>query len=331
MARYTRRGFNKGRRIKLGKGKYSDGREYHIDKNTGIDTTDVNDLFSLPPDGCLRRIYYRKTGMVRDTPEKQVIITKSHMLVISHLYMAQTGRKVQRTNKDYRSKISPHMIADFDVRIIGNAKSNTVPALVKIVTEQEYIRIKYGGLPELYRLQAQHASYVCNDKWAGVILYCPSRTKILSFDVPRDSQTDEHAVRACNDIWDMIQHQELPKAFDIKNRRCLFCSWRITCKGDQYLVEKLKESYSEMADDMLVLQTIEEEIRLARENVQDSIIKQLNGRKQLITPFATIDYDEKEQWKIDTAKMLKELPDLKTRYGKKIITKKVSITPWNLL
>jgi len=328
MARY-KGGYKKGIKVKLGKGLYSDGREYRMSMTSGVDNSDMKDLFSLPPDGCLRRLWYKKVLIEPDTPVPEEV-TKDFERYVCRLYYEQSKRYTKKANRDFRSRTYQYMIAHIGAFLTGKTRGKSVPGIIKVVTEPEYIRIQYDGLPESWKLEIQHAIVTNMFPWGCVIVYCPFVSKILSFDVNNDDDLATEIIKACGDFWeDNVQKKNIPPKFDVDNERCLFCHWRITCHGEKYLVTKSNAKIDATVNDLFNLQRHEAIISDAKRILEEIATGQMGTKKSVVTPLGAISHSLKAQTKIDTKKLFKDHPEFKQVYGKPIEVEEFKLTPWN--
>jgi hypothetical protein len=328
MARY-KGGFRKGTKVKLSKGVYSDGREYRMSVTSGVDNTDMKDLFSLPPDGCLRRLWYKKVLIEPDTalPED---IAKDFERYVCRLYYEQSKRYTKKANRDYRSRTYSYMISHISAFLTGKTTAKSVPGIIKVVTEPEYIRIQYEGIPEHWGLEIQHVITTNMFPWGCILVYCPFKAKVLAFDINADDDIAVEIVKACGDFWeDNVQKKTIPPSFNVDNECCMFCHWRITCHGEQYLVSKPNLQFEVAVNDLFNLQRHETLIAQTKKVIEKSAVGLLGTKKSVITPLGTISFGAKSQTKIDTQKLFKDHPEFKQVYGKPISIDEFKLIPWN--
>lgn len=230
------------RKVKLGKGKYKDGREYVIDRMSGIGSSDVADVFSLPPYGCARRLYYQKIGTQPDyelpKDETNYHIRRGNMFerLAAEEYIKMTGRKAIKPNRAFRSDYHHYMIAHLDWLIVNKGlprKQRSCPLELKNPSKEHFLKIKMEGIPEYWLLQLQHQIYVKEAPWGSFGIMSPELAQMLpAFDLERDDALINKIIRAEGLMWDTILERKPPEKLDIDDKRCAVCSWRVTCHGE---------------------------------------------------------------------------------------------------
>jgi putative phage-type endonuclease len=325
------------RKVKLGKGKYKDKREYIIPRETGIGSADVADVFSLPPYGCARRLYYQKTGSppdyVYDKNETNYHIRRGNMFekLAAEQYIKMTGRKAFKPNRAFRSDYHPFMIAHIDWLIQNKGagrKASACPLELKNPSKQHYLKIKHEGIPDYWILQLQHQMYVKEAPWGAFGVMSPEMAQMLpSFDLERDENLINKIVRVEGLMWEAIQERKPPEKLPIEDKRCATCDWRITCHGElgEFLEKESDWVYIEDKDFQELTKTYLElkgEIDEKTETLgmlKDTIQKktaEYEGKARFKTDWMKIYNLEFKQARWDMAKLKTEHPELEKDYKK---------------
>ncbi len=320
-------GFVRGAKVRIGKNKYSDGREYHIPPASGIDNSDMADLFCLPPAGCSRRLFYKKTLVAPDFPVEEFAV-RPFLDLVEPVYYGKMKRYVRKPSRDFRSSTHKLMISHPSFLLVGDKRAGSIPAAVKVVPTAEFIRIQYSGLPEAWVLEAQHLALV-KGAWACVIVYCPFYSDILNYDIEGDPAVAQEILSAAKDFWVCVEKQEAPPRFDKTDKRCFLCPFRIVCQGEEFRKPKADTKMNEIARRMIFLDDEAQSITDARKALQGESLRAMGSKYVVDTAYGTIDASTRKQVKIDTAKLFKDHPDLKKKYGKQVPVKEPKLVPWN--
>lgn len=240
--RYMNKLWQKGQKVKVSPGVYLDGREYVIDRRSGIGGSDVSNVLSLKPYGCARRLFYEKIGQQSDfpLPAENPNMRRGKLLehVAADLYAEETGRRVWRPGRSFRSNQHPFMIANIDrfFSIAGGKKKvggkTGLPLEIKCPSKAMFYKIKSEGMPDEYLLQHQHYLTVLQREWGSLSFFCAETTDTYNTDIAFDEPNSFELIRAEAAFWKMITEKKPPATLSPDDERCPRCSWRVTCHGD---------------------------------------------------------------------------------------------------
>ena len=335
MARYKEHkgGFQRGRLVKLAKGVYTDSREYWMEETSGVNGKDMTDLYGLLS-GCQRKLWYRKTGATPNAPIK-LNLTERYQKTVKDLYYTQTKRYANMPNRDFRSKEHKNMYCGYDIRLPADKAKigvKTIPGIIKVMPEPEYLKYKWTGLTGEISLEAQHIMYVTRSPWMVVLIFCPFISAILSYDIATDKAMIDNIITEVQEFWPHVTENNPPPKLEVNNPKCFECNWRITCQGEEFMVpfDQNTLNLEKPVNDLLLLQFYQDTLTLTKAIIEKEVVRGLLGKEKVITPLATVEYVTKTQRKIDTAKILQDNPDFKQNYGVPITTRELKIIPWNV-
>lgn len=337
-----------GNKVKLGKGKYKDKREYKIDRITGIGSADVADVFNLPPYGCARRLYYQKTATPSDyelpRDETNYHIRRGNMFerLAAEMYIKMTGRKAIKPNRAFRSDYHPYMIAHLDWLLIDKKASRRgCPLELKNPSKEHFLKIKHEGIPEYWLLQLQHQMYVKESPWGSFGVMSPELAQMLpSFDLERDDGLINKIVKAEGLMWDTIQERKPPEKLDLDDKRCAVCSWRVTCHGEiGEFLEKASDwvyiedrDFQELTKTYLDLRRDIDDKTATLDMLKSTIVKKLatfENFSRFKTDWMKIYNLEFKQARWDVKKIAADHPEMEANYKKIGIVKQLKLVAIN--
>jgi len=208
------------------------------ERQLGIGGSDEHHVFSEPPYGCARRLWYDKRGVDQDYPEDETAVMQRGTRLedlVAELYAERTGRTVERRGTIV-SVEHPFLRVNVD-RVILNAPGQDGPGVLEVKTHNYWMfrLAKKRGLQTAHILQVQHALFVTGYRWASYAILHPDSWDLIHFDVERDDALIAQMVDAGAAFWRTVEHGPTPDALPEIDRRCQTCPWRKTCRGDALL------------------------------------------------------------------------------------------------
>lgn len=337
----------RSRKIKIAKDLYADGREYAIDRETGIGSADVADVFSLEPYGCARKLMYEKLKFMPDYDE-DIATTNFHIKrgllfenLAGEMYSKMTKRRIRTPNRAFRSDYHPFMIAHID-KLVFEKGEKTYPLELKNPSKGHFLKIKYAlnnplssttALPQSWLLQLQHQIFVKEaDKGSFGILSPEMGEMLPAIDIPRDDALIQNfIIKGEGAFWAMKDQNMLPnKLPDIDDKRCAKCSYRITCRGEigeflqsttteyvyaeEPVFHEMSKQYLDLGDEIAE----KEETRSMLKEQMMALIK-THKTPKIKTDYAKVMYLEFPTKKWDMNKLKSDHPDFEALYKREMI------------
>lgn len=130
-------------------------------RKTGIGGSDAGAICGLNPYSSAIHVYQDKTSEeVSEIDNESMRQGRDLEEYVAHRFMEKTGLKVRRSNKMYRSKENPFMIADVDRLVV----SEDAGLECKTASAYNADKWKDGAIPEHYLIQCYHYMAVTGKK-----------------------------------------------------------------------------------------------------------------------------------------------------------------------
>jgi putative phage-type endonuclease len=203
------------------------------DRQGFIGGSDCADVFSLPPFGCSRRLWYQKTGAEPDYPKEDHFHFKRGKILeplAATLYMEETGRKVRRNTQRLVDEEYPFMGALLDREILLDERGIGILE-VKCPAVRTYNQVKREGISEGYLLQMSHYLRVRKASWGAFCNFSAELAEIHHFDVERDEDLIKKVIEGEMAFWELVKRHEAPEKLLEGDRRCTKCIYQVTCKN----------------------------------------------------------------------------------------------------
>lgn len=323
--------YKKGDKVAVGKGearRYIDSREYHIDRSTGIGGSDVGSIFSLPPYGCARKLYYEKTFEEPNYPkEENYHMRRGNLLedVAAQIYREETKRDVRRPNRDFRSLKYPFMIGHVDRVIIDKRKTrNSVPLEIKSPMKPNFFKMKNEGMPDEYNLQLQHYLITMNRPWGSFCIFSSEMCAIHKWDVALDESLMKDIIKGEKYFWSLVETRNPPAQLvdGLDDKRCQRCIYRITCHGEvaRYVEPATEYEYLPGLNEV-VTQYIELRNDLKESTEQFEVCKKqlkelMYGYQKVRTDSGRVQFEFQSRTGFDSKRFEKDHPELAAEYKK---------------
>lgn len=225
------------------------------ERSTGIGGSDAHHIHSLPPYGCVRRLWYEKVGVPMDEPREMTnAMRRGQRLeeIAAEFYEEKTGRDVSAANKVRRHPKHPEILAHLDRRILSIDARGPGVLELKVVGQYMFQKIKEEGPPDAYLFQVQHGMLASSWKWGAMGIYWADGDQMLAFDQDGNQKLQESHVAACLDFWRRVKNDDPPPRLNMhtdEHERCASCPWKETCQGPAMaeLVERQRETLADPA------------------------------------------------------------------------------------
>jgi hypothetical protein len=234
----------------------SQEKSFQDERRSGLGGSDIGGLYNLDF-GCRRKLTYDKTGVPEDfqrieTPEMERGTVMEH--VCKMVYEKRTGRKVS-LQPLARHPMYPWMIVHVDGEVEAPTKPGPGYAEFKVVNRFAMKKFRKEGIRESYILQLQHGMAVKDYQWGSFGLLCLDPWQFEWFDVDKDFDLQSKLYEDEETAWRLIEQRkidlscDLPEQLpDLKDKRCMSCAWRRTCRGSEYAASLPERSTSEKGE-----------------------------------------------------------------------------------
>lgn len=232
-------------------------------------------------------------------------------------YAAAVGLKVRRRNSLLVSKDYPFLIGNIDREICGD-KRGVGFLECKAVSNFNFRRIEFYGLPDEYVFQKEHYFFVANGlyKWGAFAILNRDNGRLLTFDVAPNGELYAEALPKLKDFWHCVETNtppsvELPPLPEVPKYEGKLEDFN----ADASLAGLLKE-YDEAA-------TILSEATELADNVKQQIAEHLQSHEAVECNGKRIFYRATRSKRFDAKRFKSEHPAIYDRYTKETETQKL--------
>lgn len=294
------------------------------ERHTGIGGSDAQHLFSEPPYGCERKMWYEKTQHEADHPMVESgAMTRGNKLedLTADEYKEATGRRIVRRIKTIRHKQYPYMMAHVD-RLIQKDPRGVGILECKTVGREIYFQIMRDGLPLSNALQLQWCMAVTGYTWGAFAILWAEDWKFIHFEVQRDEKLIKHLTDAAHKFWRRVENGPPPERLDPKDKRCKKCPFRTTCQGEALLASvqtengEIQTDYSldGMVAEFIRYKDIVEEATVLMDGAKERLKEAIGDRPVVDTHGYRLHFKPYESSRFDTRRFRKEHPATAKKY-----------------
>ncbi len=300
-------------------------------RRKGIGGSDVVSVLSLPPYGCVTKLYYDKTGVKPDFDDINPQMERGIYLedIVCSIYQGQTGNIVTRL-ENVASRSHPFMLANVD-RVINKqdtdgyySKSQGVLE-VKCPNRDTFMKMQREGLAEAYILQGQHYMYVTDKQWMEYAIFCADLWQLEIIPVARDEELIKMIISAEGEFWQKVLRQEQPDRLELGDKRCKKCNWRLHCWKSEWedLPEEYFDSEYEVCDviefcdaviehkeNLGILKQAKEFVKASKKRIEIS----MGDKRKLKCDDGKVVHQWETKTVINTKKLKKDKPDIAKEY-----------------
>jgi putative phage-type endonuclease len=298
-------------------------------RRKGIGGSDVASVLSLPPFGCVLKLWFDKTGVPQDFEELNPNMERGIYLedIACEIYRKKSGNTIKRMGQRHHSKLH-YMLANIDREIVSVTQDGTGVLEVKCPNKESFLRMKTEGIPEAYLLQGQHYMYVTEKSWMHYMIFCADLWKEDIVPVDRDDALIKLILDSEAHFWNLVTNRIKPDRLDYGDSRCKKCDWRLACwkeewDEDSFDYEQYDDGYKDNEEEEFV-----EAMREHKENasIATSANKLADESKKRIIKLIGKDHDKQRtpsgkvayKWEtkefVNTKAMMKDHPDIVKKY-----------------
>lgn len=211
----------------------SDRERFLAERRNGVGGSDVDDVFSLPPYGCARKLWYEKTGTTPDFELSNDAILRGVALepLIRDIFRKKTGLLVEEVQEAFLDAHGDPMLVHVDGLVMQDGSVGVLE--IKAPGREGYQAVKRDGMPKGYILQLQHGMTVTGARFGFFIVHCADYwSKPLIWRVEEDREMQEMIRQGCRDFWKAVEAHQEPPRLDASDPRCKKCQFRATCQGE---------------------------------------------------------------------------------------------------
>jgi putative phage-type endonuclease len=303
------------------------------DRTTFIGGSDCADVFSLPPFGCSRRLWYEKTGQEADYPKEDHFHFKRGKILeplAADLYQEETGRKVRKNTQRLVDAEYPFMGALLDREILNDERGVGVLE-IKCPTLRNYNQVKREGASESYLLQLSHYLRVRKAAWGSFVFFSAEMAEIHHFEMTRDEDLIKKVIEGELAFWELVQRHEAPEKLLEGDRRCTKCIYQVTCKNitledyqgftasDATLSEISDPEFEQIMREYWEAKEISKEAEELLEDVKERITQKgaAWGVNRMLVADSKVYLTESARGKLDKKALEKEYPGAIAKHTKK--------------
>ncbi len=287
-------------------------------RRSGIGSSDAAAAVGLNPYKSQLELWMEKTGRGAALPQVDPNDESSPMywgtllepIVAAH-YTKRTGNRVRRVNAVLQHPTHPWMLANLDREVMG---STDVAILECKTAGLNGARLWKEGVPDYVHLQVMHQLAVTGKQAADVaVLICGQDLQI--FRIQRDEEQIQQLIRLEQAFWEYVEKDIQPPADGSDSAdlalRCLYP--RDT--GEVLDLSQETELAAAFSDLLAVRQKLADMAGLEAE-LKQRIQQRMGDASRAVFECGEISWKRsKDSVSLDTARLLKEQPELLTAYG----------------
>ncbi len=312
------------------------------DRTKYLGASDLGDVFSIPPYGCQRKLYYKKTGTEPDYPDnmdENFNIRRGNILepVAASLYAKETGRKVRRRNNLIVDDEYDWMGCHLDREIVADERGPGILE-IKAPSMRVFLDVKRKGAQEGYILQLQQMLGIRKLAWGAFAFFSAELADLFHFDVLRDDELIAKAREGAAAFWELVKRRTMPEKLEKKDKRCMRCNFQTTCQGitnEEYLAFAQTDSSIELVlDEELERYTNEywevKAVKDEADEMMDSVKEKIKMRMEVLAPKVQVGsskvyYTDVVSNRIDSRRLKLEKPDIAKEYTKPSASKRLAL------
>lgn len=309
-----------------------DEKIFHEERTSGIGGSDIHHVFSLPPYGCARLLWYQKTGTPPDyEPENKSIFERGKVLedwIVEKIRERYPDATIDTKPRLFRHPKHPELLVHTDANFVTPLSREPLRVLeAKTCGANMWFKLRRDGLPYAYILQIQHGMAVVGVN-AGVFgILWPDGWKFESFEVEASIDIQAAIKVEALEFWKRVKERMPPDKLEPNDARCQRCYWRTTCQGAE-LLEAAKEpkegvwqlgkddDLSEMVARYWDLHQIAGDADDMLETVKNQIKAKLGTMTAVEIPGARIYYRPQSSMRVDSIMLKQKYPDVYERVVK---------------
>lgn len=288
-------------------------QEFLARRKSGIGGSDVAAVLGLSRWKTPFELWREKTDeeAPADNTQSDVLMLSSYLEdYTAQKYATATGHKVRRRNTLLKRKERPYLIGNIDREICGDPRG--VGFLeCKAVSNFNFRKIEFYGLPDEYVLQKEHYFYVSNGlyKWGAFAILNRDNGRLLTFEVSPTPEVYAEALPKLEAFWHCVEtkmppENTLPPLPDTPKYEGTLEDFN----ADEMLIDLLKE-YDEAAG------ILAEATELA-DNVKKRIADHLQSHEAVECGGKRVFYRSSRSTRFDAKRFKAEHPAIYERYSK---------------
>lgn len=273
-------------------------------RKSGIGGSDAGAICGLNPYSSAMNVFYDKTSMeIADFDNEAMRQGRDLEEYVARRFMEETGKKVYRSNKMYRSKVYSFMLADVDRLVVGEN------AGLECKTVSPYQADKWSGeeIPPHYLIQCHHYMAVTGrDVWyiAAVIL----GQGFLYRKIQRDEALIQNLISIEKRFWeDYVLTGKMPDPDGSKACDEVLAQYFKTARaGTEIPLIGFDEKLRHREELGMLIQKLEQE----QKQIDQEIKVYMKDCEQAISDRYKVSWSQVETVRLDTKRIKKELPDI---------------------
>lgn len=287
-------------------------------RRSGIGSSDAAAAVGLNPYKSQLELWMEKTGRGAALPQVDPNDESSPMywgtllepIVAAH-YTKRTGNRVRRVNAVLQHPTNPWMLANLDREVMGSAD---VAILECKTAGINGARLWKEGVPDYVHLQVMHQLAVTGKQAADVaVLICGQDLQI--FRIQRDEEQIQQLIRLEQAFWEYVERDIQPPADGSDSAdlalRCLYP--RDT--GEVLDLSQETELAGAFSDLLAVRQKLADVTELESQ-LKQRIQQRMGDASRAVFECGEVSWKRsKDSVTLDTARLLKDQPELLTAYG----------------
>lgn len=287
-------------------------------RRSGIGSSDAAAAVGLNPYKSQLELWMEKTGRGAALPQVDPNDESSPMywgtllepIVAAH-YTKRTGNRVRRVNAVLQHPTHPWMLANLDREVMG---SPDVAILECKTAGINGARLWKEGVPDYVHLQVMHQLAVTGKQAADVaVLICGQDLQIIR--IQRDEEQIQQLIRLERAFWEYVEKDIQPPADGSDSAdlalRCLYP--RDT--GEVLDLSQETELAGAFSDLLAVRQKLADVVELESQ-LKQRIQQRMGDASRAVFECGEVSWKRsKDSVTLDTARLLKEQPELLNAYG----------------
>lgn len=289
--------------------------------------SDVPNLYNMQPWYCRKKLWLEKTGQQPDWEEfhDDNRFERGHdiEIIAAPKYAEKTGFKVFMKHKVATIKGKPHCGVHIDRHIVStdDGKGPGVLEIKNMASKFQFNKLSSEGVYDAYITQLQWAMHVTGWKWGAFVIFCSDTWDWIEIPVEYDPIFGAELEAKVDAFWEEVQGGVDQEPLPDKDKRCLKCNFRTSCKGDFLLTSGDKNArdidfisrpdMDEIVADWIEADEISKEASDHLEMCKMKIKDAAGDDQEIAAGGQKIYYRESSRKSVDPAMLARKYPEIK--------------------
>lgn len=299
------------------------------DRKGFIGGSDVQHVLSIPPYGCARLLWYKKTGALPDRPfETSGVMTIGTVMEewVAVQVAEATGWRLIRRGAKSDGVLGVHID-----REVQKARETPGVAEIKIIGDNVFWSWMRDGVALGYMLQLQHGMMLWQRDWGIVAAWnrdAGGKPHVFQFEY--DSKLAELVRSEIEAFWSLVESRTAPAPLEPRDERCDGCEYGATCREQEWV---------NVADNGLVrievpefakwqrFKAIAKEAEVEADALRPAIEAAIGNEALVQIDMSKIHFKPQDSWRVDIDALKREYPEIAAALMRKSVSRPLRVYP----